>query len=323
MNQSKSMQKKVVIIGGGNGSAISTNAMKQFIDDIELSSVISMSDSGGSSGKLREEFDTLPPGDILRAVLAMSKYDYTVLRQIFNKNRIKGNSKSAEHSLGNLVLTLLEKYNGDYMSAVRALEDAVEAQGHVYPTTLNKTDLVVKLDNGDIIKTEGVIDRPEYDKSLRIKKAWLEPEVNIFLEAKQKIEEADCIIIGPGSLYCSVVATLLPTGTKEAIEKSKAKLIYVCGDAYEGIGETGPKKLSDFINELENYLPRKLDTIIFNNAKLSDEQKKQYAEKKWNLIEFDEENLKEHNIVAGDFEKKTGGLDPEKLGNILKELNCN
>ena len=144
----------------------------------------------------------------------------------------------------------------------------------------------------------------------------------IFKEAKEKIEEADYILMGPGSLYCSVVATLLPKGVFEAIKKSTAKLIYVCGNAYEEMGETGPKRLSEFINQLENYLPRKLDKIIFNHAKLDDKQLRHYKEKKWNLIEFDEENLKDHDVAVGDFEKETGGLDPVKLGDLLKQLSC-
>ncbi len=323
MNQFKSMQKNVVVIGGGNGSAITTNALKQFVPDIELSSVISVSDSGGSSGRLRDEFDTLPPGDILRAVLAMSKYDYKILRQIFNKNRISSDGNLDKHSLGNMLLVLLEKYSGDYMQAIRALEDAVEALGHVYPATLDKIDLVAELDNGDIVKTEAIIDRPDYDKKLRIKKAWLEPEGKIFEGAQKAIEEADGIIIGPGSLYCSIVATLLPKGIYQAIEKSKAKIVYVCGNAYEEKGETGPQKLSEFVSELENYLPRKVDVVVYNNAKLDNEQKKHYHEKLWTLIEFDEDNLTDRNLVVGDFEKETGGLDPVKLGDIFKKINYN
>lgn len=286
----------------------------------EISAVVSMSDSGGSSGRLRQEFDTLPAGDILRAVLAMSPYDYEVLKTIFHKNRFRGNEKLDGHNMGNLFLVLSEKYAGDYLAPVRALEQAVEAIGHVYPVTLNKTDLAVELSNGDIVRTEEVIDRPDYDKSLRIQKAWLEPSGKIYEGAKKVIEEADCIIIGPGSLYTSIVAALLPDGVKQAINKSSAKLIYVLGNAYEINGETGPKKLSEFVKELQEYLPRKLDTVIFNNHQLNEYQKEKYREKGWESISFDGDAVSDYNLIQADFEKEEGGLDPEKLGRVLRRI---
>ena len=211
---------KVVVIGGGNGSSITTQALKQNIKLFDFSTVVTMSDSGGSSGRLREEFKTLPPGDILRAVLAMSVYDYEILRKIFNKTRFNSVGKLDGHNLGNLFLVLAEQYGGEYIQVIRALEQAVEAVGRVYPVSLDKTDLVVELDNGKIVKKEGTIDRPDYNKNLKIKRAWLEPEAKIYEEAGRVIKKADYIIIGPGSLYCSIVATLLPVGIKKAIEKS-------------------------------------------------------------------------------------------------------
>src|SRR3989338_10367595 len=177
-------KKRVVAIGGGNGSAIALEALKQHRDIFDISAVISMSDSGGSSGRLRQEFNTLPPGDILRAILSLSLSDYPVLRKIFYSNRFSGAGKLAEHNLGNLFLTLAGKYAGDFMSAVRALEQSVEAVGHVYPATLDQTDLCVELENGQIIKTEAAIDMPNYDRSLKIKKAWLEPAWQIYSEAR-------------------------------------------------------------------------------------------------------------------------------------------
>ncbi|MFH1291844.1 MAG: uridine diphosphate-N-acetylglucosamine-binding protein YvcK [bacterium] len=316
------MKKNAVVIGGGNGSAITTQALKQNLDLLNISSVVSMSDSGGSSGRLRHEFDTLPPGDILRAVLAMSMHDYSMLKAMFNRVRFKNVGKLDSHNLGNLFLVLAEQYGGDYVCAVRALEQVVQAVGKVYPTTLDKTDLAVELENGDIIKTEGLIDRPDYDKKIRIKKAWLEPDARVYAGAKQAIEQADYIFIGPGSLYCSIVATLLPQGLKQAMTDSSAKFIYIVGNAYEIDGETGPTKLSEFISQLQTYLPRKLDSVVFNNAKLSEDQKQKYNKKKWDLIEYNETDLVDYNIVSGDYEKEAGGLCTIKLGKILKEIIC-
>lgn len=317
------MKKKAVIMGGGNGTAITTQALKENLDCVDISSVVSMSDSGGSSGRLRAEFDTLPPGDILRAVLAMSVYDYKILKVMFNRIRFKDVGKLDDHNLGNLFLVLAEKYSGDYVQAVRALEQAVQAVGKVYPVTLDRTDLIAGLEDGQTIKTEAAIDRPSKNQSSKIKKAWLDPVGQIYPNAAKALEQADYIFLGPGSLYCSVVATLLPKGTKEAINNSKAKLVYIVGNAYEKKGENGPGKLSDFIKQLESYLPRKLDMIVYNNAELTQEQKEKYSKKGWELIEFDKENLDNDNIVCGDYEKESGGLSKTKLGKLLKDTLCN
>ncbi len=315
------MKKKIVVIGGGNGGAKSIRACKTFIDQIELSAVISVSDSAGSSGRLRKEFNTLPAGDILRAVMAMSKYSYKFLKDIFYKNRFENTGKLDKHNLGNLFLILGEQYSGDFVSAVRALEQSLEAQGQVYPATLDQTDLVVEMQNGDVIKGEGEIDRPDADFGNKIKKAWLDPEGKIYNGAKKVIEEADYILFGPGSLYCSIVATILPVGVKEAIEKSKAKLVYIPGNAYEMTGEAGPEKLSDFVKELQNYLPKKIDHVVHNNCRLNEKQLEWYTEKQWTTFEVDSENIPEYNVVSGCYEEeKFAGLSSDKLGAILQTI---
>lgn len=313
-------KKKVVVMGGGNGSAISINAVKNFGDKVKISAVVSTSDSNGSSGLLRKEFKTLPPGDVMRAILAMSPYNYDILKKIFYKNRFSGCKKLDKHDLGNLFLVLAEKYTKDYMSAVRAFEQVVDALGHVYPNSLQQSDLVAEFKNGRIVKTEGKIDRPDKNVASRINRVWLEPKVRAYPEAVKAIKEADVIIMGPGSLYCSIVATLLPVGIQEAIKQSKAKLVYVCGNAYEKIGENGPTKLSEFVNELQVYLPRKIDLVIFDSAELDLKQKQHYKEKKWALIENDSQNILDYKVIAGNFERITGGLCPFKLSKILNKI---
>ena len=311
---------KVTVIGGGNGSAIVLNALKQFADRLDISSVVSMSDSGGSSGKLRQEFKSLPPGDILRAVLALSSHEYGFLKDIFYRPRFTGENKLAGHNLGNLFLTLATEYAGDFMASVRALEQAVGAVGHAYPVTLEPSDLCAELRNGTIVRTEAALDEPTYDRSLKIKRVWLEPSPLIYSDAKHAIAEAEHIFLSPGSLYTSVIATLLPAGVKEAIAKSKAKLIYVAGDAYELNGETGPERLSDFVSQLEQYLPRPIDTVIYHNAELTPAQEQKFKEKKWDIFERDIENIKNKHIIGADFEKENGGLSSEKLSKILARI---
>lgn len=311
---------KVAVIGGGNGTAICLVALKKWCDRLDLSAIVSMSDSGGSSGKLRHEFGTLPPGDILRAVLALSRYDYSLLRQIFYEPRFEGLQKLDGHNLGNLFLVLTARYGGNFLAALEALSQSVDALGKVYPVTLDLADLAAELTSGEVIRTESFIDNPNYNRGSKIKKAWLEPEPKAYAGAEQALREADYIIISPGSLYTSLVAALLPKGIKESIATSKARLIYVAGSAYRLDGETGPEKLSDFVLQLEKYLPRQLDAVIYNNHILDEEQNKFYAEKKWGVFEKDMDKISGRELIAADFESARGGLSSEKLGEILKNI---
>jgi len=314
------MKKKVVVIGGGNGSAISIVALKQHKDIFDISAVVSMSDSGGSSGRLRKEFNTLPPGDIMRAVLAMSQYDYLLLKKIFYSNRFDLGKKLSGHNSGNLFLTLLSQYSGNFVQAVRALEESLEAIGHVYPVTLYPCDLIAELNNKKIIKTEASIDKPNYDRSWRIKKVWLEPKVEVDKDVISEILLADYIVLSPGSLYTSVIATLLPNGIKEAINKSIAKICFVAGNAFHTNGETGPECLSETVKELEMYLPRSVDWILYNSHKLNKKESDFYKIKNWGVIKYDPKNLPKRNIVAFDFSRTGGGLCSVKLGKKLKEI---
>ncbi|MEK7625707.1 MAG: gluconeogenesis factor YvcK family protein [Patescibacteria group bacterium] len=312
-------KKRIVVIGGGNGSAICLEGLKKY-PELEVSAVISMSDSGGSSGKLRKEFDTLPPGDIMRAVLSLSKYDYKMLRQIFYKPRFHDVGKLDSHNLGNLFLTLMSQYSGSFLSALEALSQSVESQGKVYPVTLESVDLVAELENGDIIKTEAFIDKPAYNRGLKIKKVWLEPACRAYPGAIKALKKADYIVFSPGSPYTSLIATLLPSGIKEAIKNNgKARIIYVAGGAYRLDGETGPEKLSEMVSQLEKYLPRKINLVIHNNHKLTEKQKQIYKENNLGLFEFDKQNVKDAKVKSLDYGAADGGLSPEKLAAILKK----
>ncbi len=313
------MKKKIVVIGGGNGSAVCLESLKVYANDFDISAVISMSDSGGSSGKLRKEFNTLPPGDIMRAILSLSKYDYQSLRKIFYQPRFSGLGKLDSHNLGNLFLTLTSQLTGNFLDAIEALSHSVEAKGKVYPVTLENIDLVAELENGKIIRTEAFIDNPVYNRGWKIKKVWLEPNCQAYPQAIKALEQASLIILSPGSLYTSLVATLLPGGIKEAIAKSKAPIVYVASNAYRLDGETGPEKLSAMVAQLEKYLPRPIDLVIYNNHKLNKKQKEFYKAKKWGEFTFDKENIK-CKIKSLDLEAVSGGLNPKKLGLVLKNI---
>jgi uncharacterized cofD-like protein len=313
-------KKKVVVIGGGNGSSITLRALKKSSNIFDISAVISTSDSGGSSGKLREEFNFPPPGDILRAILSLSSiYDYNLLKPIFYKKRFFNTGKLDDHNLGNLFLMLGAKYSGNFINSIRALEQAFECIGKVYPSTLEEANLSAELENGDIIKTEAKIDKPSYDRGIKIKKVWLEPQTKIFTDSAKVIEEADYVVFGPGSLYTSIIASILPDGFREAIQKSKAKLVYIPGNKYELKGETGPTTMCELLATLEEYLPRPIDIMVVNFHKLTPDQVVYYKKRGWRIIEYKPEHIKDTKVIGGDYEKSRGGLDTDKLGNIIRE----
>lgn len=314
------IKKKIVVIGGGNGSAVTLVSLKHYLVNFDISAVISMSDSGGSSGRLRKELGTLPPGDILRAVLALSKYDYPMMRNIFYQPRFSCAGRLKGHNLGNLFLTLIAKYCGSFTKALDAMAQSVEAAGRVYPVTARPVDLIAQLVNGQIVRTEAFIDEPKYNHGSKIKKIWLEPRCKINPEAAKAIKSADFIILSPGSLYTSIIATLLPLGMFEAIKKSKAKLIYVAGNAYRLDGETGPERLSDFVWQLEQYLPRQISCVVHNSHIPRGTERKFYTERKWGIFDFDRKYMKNHKVISVDLERKGGGLCDIKLGKILKKI---
>lgn len=309
-----------VIIGGGNGASKSIMALKPFLSEFSLSAVIPMSDSGGSSGILRKEMNTLPPGDILRAILAMSPYSGDLLRDIFYSNRFSEVGKLSQHNVGNLFLTLAGQFGGNMEYAITALHQAVKAVGTVYPVTTQISDFCVELSNGDIVIGEHEIDKPTYNRSLRISRAWLQPTPLLHGGARQAIESADSIVIGPGSLYTSNIAALCVEGMMDALRSSSAKFIFVAGDAYQKDGETGPTKLSEMILELENFLPRPLDTIIVGNDKLSDRQLAGYDKKGWVPFVDDVSPEQDKRIVNALIQREDGfGIDPNKLGLTMRE----
>jgi uncharacterized cofD-like protein len=195
------MQKKnVVVLGGGNGSSNSIRAVKHLRDQVELSAVISMCDSGGSTGRLRTQYGVLPPSDIMRAILAMTGYDYEVLRKIFYTTKFSDAGDLDGHYLGNMFLTFANQVTGNFEDGLAALHQAVNAVGRVYPVTLEVADLCAEMSNGEIVFQEHSIDRPK-KRDHHITRAWLQPTPMIYPPAKQVIEDADYIIFGPGSLY--------------------------------------------------------------------------------------------------------------------------
>jgi len=310
-------KKKIVVIGGGNGSALVLSALKKYYQKFNISALISVTDSGGSSGRLREQLHCLPPGDILRAILALSSYNSKILREIFYKKRINNGHKLSGHNIGNLFLALTWQYSGNIMDGINALEQAVGALGHVFPISLNLVDLAVGLEDGEVLRSESLIDKPNKTNLSPIMDIWLEPEAVIFSKASEKINTADYIIIAPGSFVTSIVPCLLVQGVKESILKSNAKIIFIADNKYEINGAPIHPQISYILALLIDSLGKKPDIILFNDQVPNETKIAYYRQKKWGVLVNDCRNSEKYKIIYKDFEKKQGGISPDKLANIL------
>jgi len=243
---------------------------------VNLSAIVTMADDGGSSGRLRDDYGVLPPGDIRRALVALSKSD-KVLRELFNY-RFRDGGLSG-HNFGNLFLSSLEQITGSFALAVKKAHEVLNVRGEVVPVTLSDTRLFAELENGRLIKGEANIDIPKHDPNLKIKKVFLKPKARANPDALKVIKRADLVVIGPGDLYTSIIPTILVSGITDAIKRSKAKKVFVM-NLMTKFGETNNFEAADFVSALENYLGEQvLDYVILNKERPPVSKLKYYKRK--------------------------------------------
>lgn len=311
-------KKKIVVIGGGTGVFTALSGLKNY--DVDLSAIVTMSDDGGSAGVLREEFGILPPGDIRRAIVALSRTDNKILSELFNF-RFKNGGGLTGHNFGNLMITALERITGDFGKAIHEAEKILQVDGKVIPVTLEDTHLFAELTNGQIIKGETNIDVPKHDGRIRIKRAWLDPEARLNPKALKAINSADGVVIGPGDLFTSIMPNLLVNGMKEALKKTKAKKIYAV-NIMTKYGETHGFTAFEFINTVTSILGSDvLNYAIINNRRPTLAQRKRYAEEKSELVEWSE--LSKNPVpILGDLLRTRSLIrhDPDKLARIILSL---
>ncbi len=309
----------VVVIGGGTGSFTVLRGLKNKVDN--LCAVVSMFDSGGSTGLLRDEFGILPPGDVRRCLIALADESDDVLRQLF-MFRFDEHSSLQGHSFGNLFLTALTEVTGSEAEAIKQASRILRIKGRVLPVSLDNCHVNAELENGQKIRGETNIDVPLHDPNLRIVKTWLVPEAKANPEAVDAILKADVVIIGPGDLFSSIVPNLLVKGIPEALKKSKAKKVYVC-NVMTKFGETTGFKASDFLNEIIKY-GGSPDFILCNTGKGSSALLKKYADQNQFPVNVDEPAIKKAGIklVTGDVISAAEIIrhDSEKLANALIKL---
>ena len=240
---------KFVVIGGGSGVSTVLSELKKVAD---VTAIVSMMDSGGSSGRLRDEHSILPPGDILKCIAELLPEDdhSTKWKDFLNYRFCKGDGLKG-HSLGNLLLAAAYDWEGGTPFGIESVSQLLNVQGRVLPVTLNDVNLIAKLSDGTDLIGETLIDlRTDFDR--QIEYIYLSRRAQVYKPVVQAILEADHIVIGPGSLFTSILPNFLVEGLPEALIQSKAPKTYVVNLVTDP-AETNGYKASDFIRKLEEY----------------------------------------------------------------------
>ena len=318
-------EKKIVTIGGGSGQFVLLSGLRD-LEDTQTTAIVSMMDSGGSTGRLRDELGILPPGDILKCILALSPYQ-DACRSILLK-RFKKDRRLAGHSAGNMLLTMLSRYTGNFPAGVAALAEILNVDGTILPVTIDRATLVAELTSGKRIYGEEAIDLPRGTQREQIKEVFLVPHhhdsISVYPPVLDAIETADYIFIGPGDLFTSIIPNLIVPGVKQALKNTSAK-IYFTINIMTKFGETYHFSGKDFLNELEERLGRKVDGIIGNNKKPIQKILDIYAKQKSDFVNIDRtdpfwDHREIHLIDVLDTDAMIIRHDPEKLTRIILKI---
>ncbi len=320
--QHSEVKCNITTIGGGTGtfnvlSGLGKNRR------LNLAAIVTVADSGGSTGELRDEFGILPPGDARRAIVALAE-DTEVVRRLF-EYRFKEGRRIAGHTVGNLLLTALTDIMGDFERGIEELSEMFNVHGKVIPVTLDNVSLGVTLENGERILGETDIDVPKHDASIPIRDAFLMGGGCLNPRAKEAIENSDYVIIGPGDLYTSIVPNLLCKGMVETLRNAAAKIIYVCNIMTKH-GETDGFAVEDFVRVLEQYLGEgTIDYLLVNNGELRSNLVKKYEEEGKIPVRLrDRHSLVQRGIriVERDFTSETDYIrhDPHKLSRTIEDF---
>ena len=262
----------VVTLGGGTGTFVVLSALKK-VPGLTLTAIVSGADDGGSTGHLRDAYGFLPAGDVRQALVALSE-EKSTLRELFAYRFDKGNI--AGHSLGNLFLTALTDILGSDAKAVEEAGKVLRIRGRVLSSTEHPATLVATLENGTTIEGEHLIDAQDTYREKIISVSYKEPMM-LSKHAQEAIEKADVLVLGPGDLYTSTVASLLAQGTKDAIQHSSARLVYIV-NLFTKSGQTTGLSASEHAHILANYTGKYPDHLLMNTQEFSEDILTRYGQ---------------------------------------------
>jgi uncharacterized cofD-like protein len=317
---------RIVSIGGGTGLSSLLNGLKKYTrpsperPSVDITAIVTVTDDGGSSGRLRRDFDVLPPGDIRNCMVALSE-DEALLSKLF-QHRFQAGHGLKGHSFGNLFLTAMTSITGDFPDAVRKASEVLNIAGRIFPSTDADVSLEAVLNDGRVVSGETRISRSKRPiREVRIRPARVRP----LKETLDAIEQADLITFGPGSLFTSVIPNLLVAGIPKAIRKSAALKAYFV-NLMSQPGETTDFRASDHVAAIARHkgCERLLDFAIVSNSRVSPAMRKVYAEQNAAPVENDLEALHEMGVqtIQADLLAKSAKVrhNPAAIGAVAYDL---
>jgi uncharacterized cofD-like protein len=326
--ESRSGSVRVVALGGGTGLSTVLRGLKEYVAErrrrgpnrpiADLTAVVTVTDDGGSSGRLRREYRVLPPGDIRNCMVALSQ-DEHLLGKLF-QYRFPAGRGLAGHSFGNLFLTALTNITGDFAKAVQLSAQVLAIRGRIFPSTAQNVTLEAELENGTVVAGETSISRSRR----RIARVRLVPRrVRPVPEVLRAIREADLILIGPGSLYTSILPNLLVEGMVDAIARSHATRVYIANLMTQP-GETQHYSVADHVRAIYDHTRRGLfDFAVINRAPVSMRLRRLYAAEGAEPVDPSLEELERMGLryLTGDFLQQDGVVrhDQSRLTRLLLE----
>jgi len=295
-------KKSIVVIGGGTGTYTLLTGLKKYVDTVDVKAVISMADSGGSAGRLRDEFGYLPVGDVRSALAALAQETpdgEDILRTLFLYRFSRGDGL-AGHTFGNLFLIALTDMLGSEAKAVEAAGKILATCGEVIPVTEDNTNLVAEFSTGEVLMSEHAIDTGDHvQPNARIVKLSLTPRARVHARAREVLEKADCIVLGPGDLYTSILPNCIVEGVPEALATTNATLVYVL-NLMSRKGQALDMNATDYLNEIRKYIGRYPDCMLVHTGPLRADLLALYAEEGEYPVSHAYEGTRVQ-VIGGDF----------------------
>ena len=316
-----SKKKKIVVIGGGTGVSVLLSGLKRY--HLDLTAIVTMFDSGGSSGKLRAELGIAPVGDIRQCLVTLSPKNKKDLSDLFNY-RFETGSWLKGHNLGNLLIAGATKIAGSLQGGINKIIKIlnIKSRIEIFPISLENADIVARLKDSREIKGEENIINCAYLSKIGINKLYLNPEVKVNQNAISAIEKADLIIFAPGKFYTSILPNLLVKRVPRAIRRSRAEKVFVC-NLMTQVRNTDGFSVGDFLNILEKYLGKgAIDYVIFNTGKLSSRKLKKVKNilPKADFVKYNKDLLSNKNYIGADIlDKNIHRLNP--FDTLIKGAN--